>query len=359
MWSNARADAAHRELLALQGSGLDVDMIHEESLAIVATVVPFDAACMGAVDPETLALTSGVTVGFEPSAAESDRFTELEYGTYDTSSFASLVDQRITVAHDPLAPIRRRGARFNELSRALGFTTEVRMTFMVDGDCWAVGDVYRGGPSRDFDERELAFLRTANVAVAAATRAAMTTGVRGPGAAASGALPEGPAVMIVSSAGEVRSMTGAADDWLHALSPADAARARQALTCLVALVAAGMPAAHARARIGRGWVVVRASTLATPTARAERTSTVPAGTDIVVTIDAATRPDLVELMVRAHGLSRRERDVVHEVLAGRSTVDIAQQLFISTNTVQDHLKSIFAKTGMRTRRDLVAHLGAA
>ncbi|MFH5821003.1 helix-turn-helix transcriptional regulator [Georgenia sp. AZ-5] len=44
------------------------------------------------------------------------------------------------------------------------------------------------------------------------------------------------------------------------------------------------------------------------------------------------------------------------MIAGRSTTDIAGRLFISANTVQDHLKSVFAKVGVHSRGELVAHL---
>jgi hypothetical protein len=42
------------------------------------------------------------------------------------------------------------------------------------------------------------------------------------------------------------------------------------------------------------------------------------------------------------------------VFHGLSTRAISETLHITEHTVQDHLKSIFDKTGMRSRRELVA-----
>jgi DNA-binding CsgD family transcriptional regulator len=58
----------------------------------------------------------------------------------------------------------------------------------------------------------------------------------------------------------------------------------------------------------------------------------------------------------AYGLSDREQEVVRLVLSGAATVEIAHRLQISSHTVQQHLKAIFEKTGVRSRRELVAKI---
>jgi hypothetical protein len=42
------------------------------------------------------------------------------------------------------------------------------------------------------------------------------------------------------------------------------------------------------------------------------------------------------------------------VLQGSSTAEVAERLVVSAHTVQQHLRGVFDKTGVRSRRDLVA-----
>ncbi|MBV9206809.1 MAG: helix-turn-helix transcriptional regulator [Actinobacteria bacterium] len=74
----------------------------------------------------------------------------------------------------------------------------------------------------------------------------------------------------------------------------------------------------------------------------------------VVTIEPARADDLAPLLMRAWGLSPRERDVASLAIAGLPSPDIGAALFISRHTVRDHLKSVFAKTGVNCRRALAA-----
>jgi DNA-binding CsgD family transcriptional regulator len=77
-------------------------------------------------------------------------------------------------------------------------------------------------------------------------------------------------------------------------------------------------------------------------------------------IDAARRdPRPRTGGARPGGLSRREIDVLHLVAAGRTSGEIAAELFISTRTPEHHIQNIYTKIGVSNRaaaaRWAVAH----
>jgi DNA-binding CsgD family transcriptional regulator len=77
---------------------------------------------------------------------------------------------------------------------------------------------------------------------------------------------------------------------------------------------------------------------------------------IAVIVEPAEPRALVPMILSAHGLTAREAEVARLILRGDTTGVIAETLHISRHTVQDHLKSVFDKTGVRSRRDLVGRM---
>lgn len=163
----------------------------------------------------------------------------------------------------------------------------------------------------------------------------------------------GPAVVVLAPSLAVRQQTATSDRALRALlpTPGDRAPIPAAVWNVAAqLVAreAGVSQAQPRARVHVGagrWVCLEAARLGADPTR-----------DIAVTITRASVGDLVDLFARLHALTAREREVLEAVVAGADTRAIAGELFVSEFTVQDHLKAIFTRTGVRSRRELLARV---
>lgn len=75
-----------------------------------------------------------------------------------------------------------------------------------------------------------------------------------------------------------------------------------------------------------------------------------------VIIQPAAPNEVIPLVALAYGLSEREQQVTRLCIEGRSTKQIAGMLHVSAYTVQDHLKAIFHKTGVRSRGELVGQV---
>jgi DNA-binding CsgD family transcriptional regulator len=81
-----------------------------------------------------------------------------------------------------------------------------------------------------------------------------------------------------------------------------------------------------------------------------------AGGRVAIVIDRAAGAQSTALRLETYGVTAREREVAALIAKGCSNAEIAAALVISPYTVQDHIKSLFEKTGVSGRRELVARI---
>jgi len=75
--------------------------------------------------------------------------------------------------------------------------------------------------------------------------------------------------------------------------------------------------------------------------------------------DFAVRDDLKLLpseLLDKKGISAREEEIVYLLIEGKTNREIAEQLFISTNTVKTHVKNIYEKLNVNNRVQLYSIL---
>ncbi|MFD1505606.1 LuxR family transcriptional regulator [Georgenia yuyongxinii] len=370
--ANPGVEAVRGRLERAARAGLDPAAYAHESLSVLGRAVPFDAACHGSLDPGT-----GLITGSTKVALPSDHDVEFlahEYVTDEVNLFVDLArrPRPVGVLVDDTGGDPNRSTRYRDLlTTRYGLQHELRAALVVGGAAWATLALYRQG-SRGFSASEadlvaaiapvLALGARAAVAAGAAQRlrqappaASAAAAASAASAAAAGGWQAGeggaPGVLVVDSAGRVVQSTTTAEHLVAELG--GAVHGELPIAVVATIAAARAPArrgrllqarARVRTRTGR-WLVVHGAALADHAGDRRH---------VVVTIKQAGPPEVVPVVVAALGLSARERDVVAGVLRGASTAEIAAALHLSPYTVQDHLKSVFDKAGVSSRRELVA-----
>jgi DNA-binding CsgD family transcriptional regulator len=336
-----RAYRARRDIAALAAEGLGVSNLHAAAIDLVEAKVGTDLTCWATIDPETLVISTMTSGDARIPPEYEPRLAQAEYSGAEPHTFATLAQRNQPMARLSDLPDRdrNRSSRLNNVWRPLGLDQELRVMFLIDGACWGGAGMVRGG--RDFTDREVDFLAAVAPAIASATRLVVRS-------EASGSMTVGhPAIVVIGPRGELRALTPAGQEWrerLDQIAPGRFALMMQVMALGARTATSGSFRTRLRDADGQ-WASLAASPLI--------------GGDedqIAVTIEPARGDQLISLLFAAYGLTAREREVCGEVMAGHSTSDIAARLFISSNTVQDHLKSVFGKVGVRSRGELVARL---
>lgn len=242
-----------------------------------------------------------------------------------------------------------RSPLWRELLSGHGVGDIASMVFRDRYGCWGFLDLWRPATAPHFDESELSTLSTLVEPVTAALRRCQAeTFVVRPAAR----VHAGPVVLLLADDLRVRGQTPDTHDYLRVLVPPDRdvpipASAYNVAAQLLA-TEAGVDDNPPEARVhlsGGAWLTLRAARIG-PDADDRR--------DIAVTIEECPPARRVDMFARSHGLSAREGELVGHLAGGADTREVARMMFLSDHTVQDHLKSIFGKTGAHSRRELLA-----
>lgn len=355
-WEAERLVAEVRRLAV---RGLPRDAYHRELAARLRRTIPIDAACWHGLDPRTLLLTTAspeelLQRGFlstetEPLAAQAVLASEYERDDYNT--FVALARRRAPVGILSEATRGRpeRSARYREFLAPRGTPFEMRAAFVTRGRAWGCVVFHRSQATGDFQRADARLIARLSRPIAEGLRACLRVD-----AARRPYEDFAPGLILLGPHNEVELLTPPAQRLLEPLrqdSPASSTTVPLPILTLAATARQqrgghggdAPPALHVPSR--DGWVSLHASL--PDGAKSER---------VAIVIQPASGEHAAPLRLETYGLSDREREIATLVATGLSTNALAERLFLSPWTVQDHLKSIFDKTGTHSRRELRARI---
>lgn len=328
---------------------LDLTAFFDAADRLLARSVPFDASCWLGLDPETLLPTSHFSR--EYSVADLLDLVSNEFLQDDFNKFRDLArDSRgVAILSDSTGGDLGRSRRHVEflVDRGFGDGDELRAVLRESDVTWGGIALHRRRGRFDEDDRS-AVAAVSGILGSGVRRAIVRSALGSNGAR------ESVGLVLLGRDDVIEAATPAARRWIDELfdstSASTAASKRPPMT--VASVAgaarragAGTSDELASSRVPRrsgGWLRLDASLLDDDR--------------VAVMISSAVDAGVADLIARAHGLSTREREVASLTLRGFSTREMAATLGVTPYTVQDHLKSIFDKVGVRSRRELAAQL---
>lgn len=345
-------DRAQARLQRLASEGRDVAGFFAAAGEVIeaALEVGPDLQYWCVVDPSTYLMTS---VHAPTCEMDLDALMHWEYveDDFNKTSDVARHPEGIQTLWDATGGNPERSPAYRDYCRPRGLDGEVLVALRSRfGDTWGSVRLTRRVGEPEFDRSDLAFLRAAAPFLADGVRRGLLVGE-----ATDPEWPDGPSMLVLDRGLNIESMSPGMDRWLAEL--AGTSSAGGAVPPVVLAVAARVvrrldgdgppddePLARVRAKDSR-WLVLHGTPLAT------------AGPSKVAVIVEPASPDrIASLLMAVHELTPRERNITHLVLRGAPTTEIASALGIAPQTVQQHLKSIFDKTGTRSRRALVGQV---
>ncbi|OBR66284.1 hypothetical protein A7K91_22875 [Paenibacillus oryzae] len=323
----------------------------KEVIELLRSVLSFDAACCTSVDPLTLLSTGAMTEeGLESIHA---RLLQFEFGNEDINDYNRLAASPHPIASLVLATEGKpeKSQRYLEVLEPGGFSDELRAALICDSACWGYLTLFRSTSHEPFTGDELAIVAALSPVIAHGLRSFTLTL---PAASEAAGSSDEPGIIILSEDAKLVSWNHPAEGWLSLLREWENITEDYLPRPLLAISAKVGSGNEGNGKSAR--VTIRVPDGTYLTIRGSRLTDAKGGYGAAIVVEPAKPADMLPLLSKAYGLSPRESDIAELVFRGASTKEIADTLFISAYTVQDHLKSIFLKTNVHSRRELIWQL---
>lgn len=320
------------ELLA--AAGPDTDSFLAAAKRHLSSQLALDFCVFASVDPASGLETSCEVFGIPDDPARELRIFELEWFSNDPIKYHELARSPQRAAGLRLSTDPAQVRRFVEFGEPNGVHDELRMACVADGVWWGTFTGFRFKGSPAFNKSEVASGGALSDTLARGFRRSfLHAAVQHPGD-----LDRPPGAFTVDKEGRLVTTTPTAEAWLDTMK-------ESRFSTLARALAVGVEGGEAVSMTVTG-LEGPLSFHASPVK----------GTDdqISVVVEYPRPVELTSLVVDAYGFTPREREIAELVLQGLVTKQIARKLEISRYTVQDHLKSVFAKTGTAARGELCA-----
>jgi DNA-binding CsgD family transcriptional regulator len=338
------------KIIRLSRQGLDAVSLWRACTPVLAEAVPhYQTPCCYTVDPASRLITSHFQEGIVEFPPE---WAAQEYATDDVNHIADVARSAagISTLHQATNGDPSRSPRWH-VNMAFGGDQEMIAALRTrGGQVWGALGLYREPDRPLFDADELAFVQTVSTALADGVRRALLVGE-----ASDPETPDAPGMVVLGKNWQPESLSPGVERWLTDLPDGawQAGRLPSSVLAVAGRAARGVrsPADPAEVAVARVltrsgiWVVLHGVPLA---------QTGPLR--VAVIVEPAHPARIAPLLMSAYGLTEREQELTRLVLQGFSTAEIAERLVISLHTVQQHLKSVFDKTGVRSRRELVTKI---
>lgn len=315
----------------------------EAAAAALAEAVPFEIWAGVLLDPLTL-LNVGGSYRHGLTGEWMPRMLDIEYREGDALQMPDLARRAVPVGtlSEDLGGRLERSVRYRDIYRPLGLGDELRVLLRDAGRVWGALVLTRAADRPPFSAAETDFVARLSAPLGRALRDARTDRPAAPGL-------EARSLVVLNSAYEIVSESATAAAWCAGLAEEPArGTGLPAAAYGVAAAALRSPTGGSRACVptrAGGWAAIEGWRL-------------EAGEQpqIALSMGPASPPDRIAALMEAYALTPRESQVLTQVVSGAPTSEIATRLALSPFTVQDHLKAVFTKTGVRSRRELVAQV---